>query len=179
MQAISGKVLLVLLAVTTVAACSRNTEPRLLNIRASAEGPDEFLILPNKPLQQPEDFAALPEPTPGGANLVDPRPNEDAIAALGGNPAVVSRGGVPSAEADLVNYASRLGRTSGIRQQLAAEDLDFRRRKDGRVLERLFNVNVYFRAYRPQALDQYKELERFRKLGVRTPAAPPDIAENR
>lgn len=179
MRAIGGKILLVLLVVASVSACSRNKEPRLLNIKSSTQGPDEFSILPSKPLQQPESFAELPTPTPGGANRVDPSPNEDAIAALGGNPAVVSRGGIPAGDAGLVNHASRFGRSGGIRQQLAAEDLEFRRRKDGRVLERLFNVNVYFRAYRVQSLNQYAELERFRRLGVRTPAAPPDFVENR
>lgn len=179
MRAIGGKMVLVLLTVAALSACSRNQEPRLLNIKASTQGPDEFSILPSKPLQQPEDFAALPAPTPGGANLADPSPNEDAIVALGGNPAVVSRGGIPSTDAGLVNHASRFGRSGGIRAQLAAEDLEFRRRKDGRVLERLFNVNVYFRAYSVQSLNQYAELERFRRLGVRTPAAPPDFTENR
>jgi hypothetical protein len=43
-------------------------------------------------------------------------------------------------------------------------------------LERLFNVNVYFKAYKKQELDQYRELERFRRAGIRTPAAPPDPA---
>ncbi|MCG6901751.1 MAG: DUF3035 domain-containing protein [Rhodobacter sp.] len=179
MRAIGVKFLLVVLALAVMSGCSRNKEPKLLNIRASSSGPDEFSILPNKPLQQPEDFKALPVPTPGGANRVDATPNSDAIAALGGNPAAVSRGGVPASDAGLVNHASRYGRQSGIRQQLAAEDLEFRRRKDGRVLERLFNVNVYFRAYRKQSLDKYAELERFRRLGVRTPAAPPDISRNR
>jgi hypothetical protein len=47
---------------------------------------------------------------------------------------------------------------------------------DGRLLERLFNVNVYFKAYRSQELDQYLELQRLRRLGIRTPAAPPDPA---
>jgi hypothetical protein len=35
-------------------------------------------------------------------------------------------------------------------------------------------VNVYFRAYRPFALDQHRELERLRRAGLRTVAAPPD-----
>jgi len=178
MRAAGGKFLIVLLAVSLVSACSRNREPRLLNIASSTSGPDEFAILPNKPLQAPENFAELPAPTPGGANRVDATPNEDAIAALGGNPAVVSRG-IPAGDAGLVNHASRYGRSAGIRQQIAAEDVDFRRRKNGRILERLFNVNVYFRAYRRMSLDQYAELERFRRLGVRTPAAPPDYEVNR
>ncbi len=177
MRVSGGKILMVLLAVAMVSACSRNREPRLLNIASSTEGPDEFAIVPYKPLEPPTDFTALPTPNRGGANRVDASPNNDAIVALGGNPAAVARGASPG-DAGLINHTSRYGRAGNIRQQLAQEDLEFRRRKDGRPLERLFNVNVYFRAYRGQSLDQYNELERFRRLGVRTPAAPPDFAEN-
>lgn len=173
MRSLSGAILVVFMAALALSGCSRNKEPRLLNIKSSTSGPDEFAILPNKPLVQPTNFAELPTPTPGSANLVDPSPNADAVAALGGNAAVVARGGVPSTDAGLVSHAARYGVASGIRQQLAAEDLSFRQRKDGRPLERLFGVNVYFRAYRGQSLDKYAELERFRRIGVRTPAAPP------
>lgn len=173
MQATFGKFLLILMAGLMLTACSRNKEPKLLNVKASTVGPDEFSILPNKSLQQPENFAALPPPTPGGRNRVDVTPNEDAVAALGGRPSALSAGGIPAGDAMLVSAARRYGVTPGIRQQLAGEDLNFRRRKDGKVLERLFNVNVYFRAYRRQSLDKYAELERFRRMGVRTPAAPP------
>lgn len=162
----------VLAMLAVLAACSRS-EPRLLNVTSSTQGPDEFGIIPNKPLEAPEDFAQLPQPTPGGANRVDATPSQDAIAALGGNPAAVARG-IPAGDSGLISYTSRNGRSSTIRQQLASEDLEFRRRNDGRVLERFFNVNVYFRAYRRQSLDKYAELERFRRLGVRTPAAPPE-----
>ena len=172
MRALGSKILILVVALSVVSGCSRNKAPKLLNITSSSSGPDEFAILPNKPLQAPSDFNALPPPTPGGGNRVDASPNADAIAALGGNPAAVSRG-IPASDGGLVNYASRKGRDSSIRRSLAADDLKFRRRKNGRVLERLFDVNVYFRAYRRQSLDKYAELERFRRLGVRTPAAPP------
>ena len=178
MRVSGSKILILLLAVAMVTGCSRNREPKLLNIASSSQGPDEFAIVPYKPLQPPEDFNALPTPNPGGGNRVDQRPNDEVIAVLGGNPAVVARG-IPASDTGIINHASRYGRSSTIRQQLAAEDLNFRRRKDGRPLERLFNVNVYFRAYRKQSLDQYRELERFRRLGVRTPSAPPDFQENR
>lgn len=166
------RALFVLLAIAAVAGCSSNSQPRLLNVASNKGGPDEFAILPTKPLQEPESFSELPEPAPGGVNRVDPTPNADAIAALGGNPNARPRG-IPSSDASLVAHASRTGRDGNIRQQLAAEDLEFRRRNNGRVLERLFNVNVYFKAYRRQSLDKFAELDRFRRLGVRTPAAPP------
>lgn len=162
-------------AVTVLSACGqREREPQLLNIRSTS--PDEFRILPTKPLESPPDFASLPEPTPGGRNLVDPTPNEDAVAALGGNPAALGRTGVPAVDGGLVAHASRFGVTPSIRSELAAADLEFRRRNDGRLLERMFNVNVYFRAYRPLSLDQHAELERWRAVDVRTPSAPPDPA---
>ena len=61
-----------------------------------------------------------------------------------------------------------------LEELLAAEDLEFRRQNDGRVLERLFNVNVYYEAYESQSLDKYFELQRLRNAGIRTPAAPPN-----
>ncbi|MCY4181053.1 MAG: DUF3035 domain-containing protein [Litoreibacter sp.] len=167
-----GKILIgMVLVALTLSACSRNREPQLLNIKSNTDGPDEFAILPNKPLVQPEDYAALPQPTPGGANRADANPLADATLALGGDP----NGGIR--DGGLVNYASRYGVTPGIREQLAKEDLQFRRDNDGRVLERLFNVNVYFEAYESQSLDQYGELERLRRLGVRTVSAPPEGVE--
>ncbi|CTQ31585.1 DUF3035 domain-containing protein [Jannaschia rubra] len=153
-----------------LSACG-NDAPRLFNIRKADRTPDEFSILPTKPLETPPDLAALPPPTPGGYNRTDRAPEAEAIAALGGNAAA---GG--AAETALVASVSRYGVQPGIRSQLAAEDFEFRRRNDGRLLERLFNVTIYYRAYESQSLDQYRELYRLRDAGVRTVAAPPDPA---
>ncbi len=158
-------------ALLALGACgSKSDVPNLMNVRSETNGPDEFSILPPKPLEMPESLAELPQPTPGGENLTDPRPFDDAILALGGNPGAGGGG-----DGALYNHAIRGGITAGIRQTLAAEDLDFRRKNDGRVLERIFNVNVYFKAYRDYALDQYAELARWRKAGARTPSAPPRV----
>ncbi len=162
-----------LVAALTLAACSSNRTPELMHVRSTTAGPDEFGILPTKPLVMPESLEALPEPAPGGSNLTDPTPEADAVAALGGNPDRLKGKGVPAGDGALVARAARYGSGADIRAQLAAEDLEYRRKHDGRLLERLFNVNVYFKAYRPMALDQAVELERWRKLGLRTPAAPP------
>ncbi len=159
-------------AMLVLAACSSDN-PRLMNLRASGNGPDEFGIVPPKALETPENFTDLPEPTPNGTNRSDQRPEDDAIAALGGNPAVAE--GVPGRDGGLVNHASRFGRTAAVREQLAAEDLDHRRENNGRILERLFGVNTYFRAYRRQTLDQQAELQRWRRAGVRTNSAPPRL----
>lgn len=151
-------------------------DPDLLNLASSNDGPDEFGILPTKPLQAPTDFSTLPPPTPGGRNLTDPTPDEDTVAALGGNPGALHAAGVPAGDGALVAHAGRNGVQGNIRGQLAAEDLEFRRDNQGRLLERLFNVNVYFKSYRRQELDQHREKERLRARGVKTNSAPPDPA---
>lgn len=174
MMALKFKQAIILtVGILALSACgSRNKDPDLLNIRTDT--PDEFGILPTKPLEAPEDYANLPTPTPGGSNRVDPNPHADAVAALGGNPGALSRTGVARGEGGLYAYVTRYGVTPTIRQTLAAEDLEYRRKNDGRLLERWFNVNVYFRAYSPMSLDQHVELERWRRAGARTPSAPPD-----
>lgn len=177
MQAKIGTQGIALAAVLMLAACGGGREPQLMNLRSGTNGPDEFGILPTKPLQMPPDLAALPEPAPGGSSLTDPTPEADAVAALGGNPARLARGGgVPAGDGALLAYAGRMGTSATIRPDLAAEDLEFRRKNDGRLLERIFDVSIYYKSYRVQALDQEAEQERWRKAGLRTPASPPNPA---
>jgi hypothetical protein len=155
-------------ALVALGACSQGA-PDLLTSGRTGEGPDEFAILPNQPLTQPESYAGLPDPTPGGSNRTDQNPRAQAIAALGGNP----QAGVN--DPALTSYVTRLGVDQSIRPSLARDDLAWRKRNDGRLLERVFDVNVYFKAYRKMELDQHRELERFRRAGVATPAAPPEL----
>ena len=160
-----------LIAVSLLALAACSGDDGLLNIKQKpGEGPDEFSVLPTKPLEMPQDLASLPAPTPGGTNRTDPTPEIDVAVALGGNPAVLSR---RSGDTALVAHASRYGVSPGIRATLAAEDAEFRSENQGRLLERVFDVNVYFRVYEFMELDQYAELERMRRAGIRTPAAPP------
>ncbi|RMH40280.1 MAG: DUF3035 domain-containing protein [Alphaproteobacteria bacterium] len=174
MRAMTG---LALVAAMALSACSSaETEPRLMHLRSATQGPDEFSILPTKPLEMPTDFAALPAPTPGGRNRADRDPDAEIATALGGRPAA-TRGAVPAADRAIVAQATRFGLQEGIRATLAAEDLAWRRAHDGRLLERVFRVNVYFRAYAPMALDKYAELDRWRRAGVKTVAAPPQNPE--
>ena len=166
----------ILIAALTLAACGSSDDqvPNLLSIsQPASDGPDEFAVLPAEPLVIPDDLASLPAPTPGQRNRTDPTPEADAIAALGGNAAVLSRA---STDGALVRYASRFGVTPNIRATLAASDLRFRQQNQGRVLERLFNVNVYYDRYEPFSLDQYSELERLRLAGIRTSSVPPNPA---
>ncbi len=172
MQAGKGALAFAALAMLGLAACSGGSdEPRLMNLRSTTEGPDEFAIIPPKPLEMPEDLAALPEPTPGGSNRTDPTPEADAIVALGGRPGAAT--GVPAGDAGLVNHASRNGVSGTIRQDLAVADLEHRRRNEGRLLQRLFGTNVYYQAYDDQQLDQHSELERWRRAGAQNVSAPP------
>ena len=164
--------------IALLAACGvgdGSDDPNLLNIlQPRAEGPDEFAILPSKELEIPEDLASLPQPTPGARNRADLAPEEDVVVALGGNPTVLARGA--SGDAALLNYTGRFGRDANIRETLAAADLEFRRQNDGLFLERLFSVNIYYQVYAHFELDQYAELERLRRIGVRTSSVPPDPA---
>jgi hypothetical protein len=159
-------ILVLLSAVIGLSACSSGT-PTLMNLRNTEAGPDEFAIVPTEELQMPAN-RVLPTPTRGGSNRADPNPEADAIAALGGN---ITRAN--NAAGGLVSHASRFGVADNIRGTLAAEDETFRGNNGGRLLERLFNNNVYYRAYREQSLDRYAELERLRRSGIQTPSAPP------
>lgn len=164
-------------AALTLAACGGGDgTPELMNLRANSRGADEFGILPVKPLELPQDVSALPAPTPGGTNRTDPTPQADAVAALGGSREALQTDG-RSADTTLLAHAGRYGADPAIRGQLAAEDLEWRRDHDGRLLERLFDVTIYYRAYAPMSLDQHAELDRWRARGVQNVGAPPEGLE--
>ncbi len=172
MQAKFGKVGLLLVLALGLSACGSG-RTGMLNLRGAKTGPDEFSILPSKPMQMPADLSQLPAPTPGGNNLTDPTPNADAVAALGGNPAALTPSGVLASEGAIVNYATRYGVQAGVRQELAAADEE-RRASNGfyPTFGNLGNLR-YYRIYRREALDQVAELQRLRRLGIKTPSAPP------
>ncbi|MDT8857358.1 DUF3035 domain-containing protein [Paracoccaceae bacterium Fryx2] len=172
MRASRGALAVASLAMIALGACSSG-DPKLMHLRSATQGPDEFGILPPKALELPANMTDLPTPTPGGASRTDPTPFDDAIVALGGKPQAGR--GMAAADGAVVAAASRYGRAADIRSVLAAEDLEYRRRNDGRLLERLFNVNVYFKAYAPMSLDQHAELERWRRAGAGNPSAPPPV----
>ncbi|MCH2076186.1 MAG: DUF3035 domain-containing protein [Rhodobacteraceae bacterium] len=136
-----------------------------------SEGPDEFSVVPQSPLEQPVSYSDLPEPVPGGSNLADLRPNADAVAALGGR---TQAGGIPASDTGIVTYASRFGVDPAIRSVLFAEDERFRARISRRGIFGGQRENKYFSTYRSQALDAYAELERFRAAGISVPTAPPE-----
>lgn len=170
MQSAKGRAVIAIATMLALASCGGKGEPQLMNLH-SGQGPDEFAIVPPKALEMPEDITALPEPTPNGSNRTDATPLDDAVEALGGQPQAAN--GIPSGDSAIYAHASRFGVESGIRERLASEDLEWRRDNDGRILERLLNVNVYYKAYRNQSLDQHAALRYWRKKGVKTPSAPP------
>lgn len=148
----------------------------LNNIKAGQVGPDEFAILPTRALSMPPDLAVLPAPTPGGANITDPNPQGDAVAALGGNPARLADQGIGAADQALVAHAGRAGTDPQIRQRLAQADADWRARNGRRPLERVFGTPVYQRAYAPMALDAAAEQQRWQRAGAITSTAPAPAA---
>ena len=156
-----------------LAGCAREGPPDLVRLRA--EGPDEFAILPGKPLEAPPSLAVLPPPVPGGPSRTDPTPLADATLALGGRPGAAAA--IPARDVGVARYAARGGVAPGVRATLAAEDLSARERRSPRILERVFGVDTYADVYERQSLDQHAELERFRRAGVRTPSAPPPDVE--
>lgn len=154
------------------ACAERDISMRVLE-QGGDDGPEEFAVLPVKPLETPTNFSELPPPTPGASNRTDPTPKADAIAALGGNPARVNTGGVPASDSGLVRHTARYGVPGNIRETLAEEDLAFRKRMSlfGRI--RVIKVDRYSQSYRRFRLDPYAEANRFRRAGVPVPSYPP------
>jgi len=115
--------------------------------------PDEFLVVPSQPLQMPTDFAALPTPEPGAANLSDIDPTTGLARALGGRAT-----GIPKSEAALVAAVG----------QPAPEIVEA---KEGRLLDRILG-----RDDKPnetsQRLDPFAEAARLRALGIDVPPDP-------
>lgn len=162
--------LTLILAVFSLSACSGG----LVRLTSPSDGPDEFLILPSKPLEQPEDFNALPTPTPGGANRSDLQPLQDSVTALGGTRGVATAGSIPAGDSAVVSYSSRLGRDGTIRETLATEDVAFRKRRSRLVRIKIVPRDDYALIYQRQTLDAHAENRRWRRAGARTPTAPPE-----
>ncbi|MGH1576838.1 DUF3035 domain-containing protein [Planktotalea sp.] len=136
-------------------------------------GPEEFDVLPNKPLQKPDNYKTLPTPTPGQANLVDATPKQDAIVALGGNPARLNDKSVPRSDSALIASASRYGVPGNIRETTTAEDAAFRKRRGRLTNIRLFKTDSYTQVYKRHVLDAERTLDAHRRAGRKTPTAPP------
>jgi hypothetical protein len=168
------KSVLIFLAATIVAGCApRDGDVTLTRISNTGNGPDEFSVLPGKPLEPPQDRTRLPEPALGAANRTDQNPLADGAAALGGT-RTAANAAPDAGNAALINHANRYGGTPGIRQTLAREDREIRR-NHGRVnILRILPGDDYVQAYRRQWLDAQAEQRRLRARGILTPTSPPD-----
>ncbi|WP_439124106.1 DUF3035 domain-containing protein [Marivita sp.] len=169
---------LIILALVALTACgsrqdTTDRDTNLRQLRNPTGTPEEFSIVPQKPLEAPESLTELPTPTPGGANRTDQTPLKDSVAALGGSPSRLDpQAGVGAGDQALVARVSRFGRQSNIRQELAAADQEFRERRS-LFNWRLVPQDTYNRIYRSQILDPYATLDAARRAGALTPSAPP------
>lgn len=151
-----------------VTACANKG---LRDLRSTGDGPDDFIINPAKPLESPENYKALPSPTPGQANITDPTPLQDGIAAVGGRLGDPNAP-VPSRDGAVVTHASRFGVNAGIRTTLANEDAAFRKRRGRFTQIRIVPVDRYNQAYQKQALDPNRVERQYRRAGAATPSVP-------
>lgn len=156
-----------IMATGLLAGCSEGGIAGRLRSAGVGSTPDEFLVLPTKPLEIPENLAALPPPRPGAPNRVDPQPEVDAVAALTGRPAAAGTapGGTLIARAGPVDPQ--------IRSRLASEDVVYRDENQGLLLERLTNNSPDWSIYEDMRLNSDEEFVRLRARGLRVPAAPP------
>lgn len=156
-----------MLAPFALAGCGEGGLAGGLRRAGIAGTPDEFMVLPTRPLEMPENLAALPPPTPGVANRVDYQPRTDAIVGLTGRPP-------PPGNADGAVLVARAGpRDPAIRSELRAEDAEWRRTHHGLLFERLMSKDRDRVVYEQMILNAPDEWERMRARGVKVPAAPP------
>ena len=158
---------MVLLAPLALAACGEGGVAGALRSSGVTSTPDEFMVLPTRPLEMPESFTALPPPTPGAANRVDYQPHAEAIAGLTGAPGAAGN-------ADGAALVAQAGpHQPGIRQTLAGEDVTWRDTHHGLLIPRLIAKDKDVVTYQPMILDAATEFDRLRAAGVQQPAAPP------
>ncbi len=168
----------IILSLVVLTACgsrqdTADRDTNLRQLRNPTGTPEEFSIVPPKPLQAPETLSELPTPTPGGSNRTDQTPLKDAVAVLGGAPSRLdAQDGIGAGDQALVARVSRFGRDPSIRTQLASADQEFRERRS-LFNWRLVPQDTYNRVYRNQTLDPYAALEAARRAGLLTPSAPP------
>lgn len=166
----ASRLILVMILGLGLSACGGKG---LRDLSDPGAGPEEFAVLPTKPLEAPKSYKALPTPTPGAANLVDATPKADAVAALGGKPARLANTGVARGDSALVAQASRFGVPANIRATTAQEDAEFRKRRSRFTRIRLFRTDRYAEVYRRQSLDPHGKVTAYRRAGIKTPSSPP------
>jgi hypothetical protein len=158
-------------AALVLGGCAEGGVAGSLRAAGIAGTPDEFMVLPTRPLEMPANLAALPPPTPGAPNRVDYHPLAEAIAGLSGRP------GVPGNADGTALVAAAGPRVPNVRAELAVEDAEWRRTHHGRLLDRLITRDRELVVYAPMVLDAPLEFERMRASGVAVPAATPSALD--
>lgn len=157
-----------MLSVLALGACSKEggLQGAVRSLRAG-HPPDEFAVLPTKPLEMPSDMAALPPPTPGAPNRVAFDPEAEAVASLTGRTG-------PAGTAKANALVARAGPADpNVRVQLAAEDATWRKEHPGKLLPRLFTKDDTTLIYQGLTLDSGATFVQLRSAGVGVPPAPP------
>lgn len=160
------------LGVVVAIALSGCASDGLRDLRGTSDGPDEFMVSPVKPLEQPQDLSALPTPTPETTNRAELRPVEDAMLALGGRLGDETAP-LPAGDNALVAHSKRFGTAADIRATLADEDVAFRKRFGRFTQLSIVPVDRYNEIYQRQAINPFFVAERYRRAGITTPTAPP------
>ena len=115
-------------------------------------GPDEFGIVPTKPLELPDDFAALPEPTPAGATLrIHTQRKTPSQRSVAGQNGLIARA-LAQEKPRCWLRLNAMARLRIFRTVLAEEDKEFRKQNGPKLLERWFNVNTYLKSYDDETL---------------------------
>ncbi len=157
-------------AALILSGCGQDEIAGTLQQASLANGaPDEFLVLPQKPLEMPEDLSALPAPDPTAGSRVEIDPHAGAKRALGG-----TGGGYSASGSDNTLLAAARSRpiSANIREELRAEDEKKRKRPTGLVgFLDIFRITPREQTiYVEDELDAREELVKWRKRGVRTPS---------
>jgi len=160
---------LLFIGAAALSGCSEGGLAGTLRATGAVSSPDEFMVLPTKPLEIPQNLAALPPPQPGTANRVDRNPEVEAVAGLTGRQPTA--GGASAGP--LLARAGPADPT--IRSRLAQEDAAYRSQNGGLLLERVFTNDPERLTYRGMILYAPGEFEQLRAAGMAVPPASPRV----
>ena len=170
-------------AALALGACSAVGDP-IEAIGGRAPAPDEFMVLPRKPLVVPPTLAAgpdLPAPDPGRPSPLEPDPEAAAVAALTGDAttARTAAGEVSAGEASLLTAARASSASPEIRVQLEEERIAAAEAEADAPYEPPTLGEMFFgssddeEAPDPEiVLDPIAESQRLQREGVATPNDP-------
>ncbi|MEM8788787.1 MAG: DUF3035 domain-containing protein [Pseudomonadota bacterium] len=161
-------------AALVLAGCADSQDRNIIQrvTDGTVTAPEEFAVVPNNPLELPEDFASLPPPVAGAPNRGEIDPRSRAMAALSSSGTV--RSTRSAADRALLAAVGAANNDPQIRARLEAEDRLYRQGNRGFLLDRMFGQQSESDIYRRKLLNQKAEMERMMAAGVRVPQSPPD-----